>query len=104
VNGFLKSKFAFKSVCIAQVEFGNVRVVSAVATQGRKPGSWPTPQYVTAYRVLYSTDCVDFVAYTEAGGADKVQRNTVKAAVLQNILKQSFVTNISKYIFKYVYI
>ena len=55
-----------------KVNFETIRVVTAIATQGRSPGSTNQPHYVKAYRLLYSDNCVDFTVYTATGGADKV--------------------------------
>jgi len=49
------------------------RVVTAIATQGRAAGYTVENQYVTAYRFLYSDNCVDYTAYNETDGAAKVQ-------------------------------
>ena len=52
-----------------KVEFETIRYVTAIATQGR---SDKAAQYVTAYRLLYSVNCVDFTVYNETSGVDKV--------------------------------
>ena len=51
-----------------QVDMGTVRTVCAVATQGKKNGS-----YVTSYKLSLSTDGVNWSKYQE-GNVDKVGR------------------------------
>ena len=52
-----------------KVDFETIRYVTAIATQGRSDHA---AQYVKAYRLLYSANCLDFTVYTEACGTDKV--------------------------------
>jgi len=52
-----------------KVDFETIRYVTAIATQGRSDRA---AQYVTAYRLLYSVNCVDFTVYNEISGVDKV--------------------------------
>jgi len=54
-----------------KVDFTTVRVVTAIATKGRSPG-YSNDQYVTAYRLLYSDNCVDFTVYNTTDGNEKV--------------------------------
>jgi len=54
-----------------QVDFETIRYVTAIATQGR---SDKVAQYVTAYRLLYSVNCVDYTVYNETSGVDKVHK------------------------------
>jgi len=55
---------------ILQVQFDGVRLVQAVATQGRS--HYSVTQYVTKYRIMHSTDCVHFVTYRTRDGVDMV--------------------------------
>ena len=57
-----------------KVDFETIRYLTAIATQGR---SDKAAQYVTAYRLMYSTNCVDFTTYNETSGADKVYNYTM---------------------------
>ena len=54
-----------------QVQFDGVRLVQAIATQGRADLLYL--QFVTKYRVMHSTDCVHFVTYRTSNGADMVR-------------------------------
>ena len=63
--------FIFLQINI-QVDFERVRLVSAVATQGRQQNPLINAQWVTEYRVLYSIDCVTFIPYKSADGLAKV--------------------------------
>ena len=53
------------------MQFEGIRLVQAVATQGRAEGDFGQ-QYVTKYRVMHSTDCVHFVTYRTSNGLDMV--------------------------------
>ena len=55
---------------VFQVQFDGVRLVQAIATQGRADVLYL--QFVTKYRVMHSTDCVHFVTYRTSNGADMV--------------------------------
>jgi len=55
-----------------QVDFKSLRLVQAVATQGRFYDRFQLSQWVKQYRFLYSLDCVTFIAYKNADGTDKV--------------------------------
>jgi len=55
-----------------KVDFSTIRVVTAIATQGRAAGYTVNDQYVTAYRLLYSENCVDFTVYNTTEGNEKV--------------------------------
>ena len=52
-----------------KVDFTTLRVVTAIATQGRHPTH---VQYVTGYLLLYSANCADFTVYNTTGGIPKV--------------------------------
>ena len=53
-----------------QVDMGALRTVCAVATQGKKNGS-----YVTSYKLSISTDGVNWTTYQE-GNNDKVSKDS----------------------------
>ena len=69
-----------------KVDFTTSRVVTAIATQGRSAGYTVSDQYVTAYRLLYSDNCVDFTVYNETGGAAKVQFKSMGYIILKAVL------------------
>ncbi|XP_078352239.1 lactadherin-like [Oculina patagonica] len=67
-----------------QVDMGAVRTICAVATQGKKNGS-----YVTSYKLSLSTDGVNWNTYQE-GNTDKVfQANTDLNTIVQHTLNNA---------------
>ncbi|KAL9952642.1 hypothetical protein ACROYT_G039920 [Oculina patagonica] len=67
-----------------QVDMGALRTICAVATQGKKNGS-----YVTSYKLSLSTDGVNWNTYQE-GNTDKVfQANTDLNTIVQHALNNA---------------
>ena len=73
-NTHLSTRLCFIDSIYIQVDFGSLRLLKAVATQGRSYDRFGDEglQWVTEYRLLYSIDCVTFTPYKNADESDKV--------------------------------
>ncbi|XP_052790143.1 inactive carboxypeptidase-like protein X2 [Mya arenaria] len=77
-----------------QVQFNDVSHVTGVAIQGRPINTDPAfphvgccLQYVTSYKVLYSSDCVNFITVKDNNGVDMVfTGNTDQDTVVTSLL------------------
>ncbi|KAH3800192.1 hypothetical protein DPMN_153821 [Dreissena polymorpha] len=55
-----------------QVNFTAPKIITGIATRGRPKTPHQSPQWVTQYRFMYSTDCVTFNNYMHTDGSDMI--------------------------------